>query len=354
MIGLVLTGGGVRGSYQMGAYLALKDCGIKIDGVVGTSIGAFNGALIVSEQDDDLYNLWINTDIGEILGFNRKFIDSVNNKNRIKKYLYGITQITNIIKNGGISRDNLKGVLNDIIDEEKIRKSKMDYGLVTIRLDALKTKPMYLYKEDMEKGKIIDCILASCNLPVFKRERLIDNKFYLDGGYYDINPVNMLLKKGYNKVYSVDIRGFGIHQKVIDEGKVVRITPSKSIGTTLNIDRSQILENINLGYYDTLKIIRKYDGYNFIFKNEPKWVYNIMAKKANKELYNKCKNYFNAKDAKETILKSLEYVMQKNNFSYYYVYNPIKVIKYLKNKYTMNNYVYEFIKSIGGYYGKSI
>ena len=42
MIGLALAGGGVRGAYQIGVYLALKKSHIKIDGFVGTSIGAFN------------------------------------------------------------------------------------------------------------------------------------------------------------------------------------------------------------------------------------------------------------------------------------------------------------------------
>ena len=33
MIGLALEGGGVRGSYQAGVYLAMLEAGIKIDGV---------------------------------------------------------------------------------------------------------------------------------------------------------------------------------------------------------------------------------------------------------------------------------------------------------------------------------
>ena len=41
MIGLALSGGGVKGSYQIGAYLAFKKCHIKFKGITGTSIGAF-------------------------------------------------------------------------------------------------------------------------------------------------------------------------------------------------------------------------------------------------------------------------------------------------------------------------
>ena len=48
MIGLVLSGGGVKGAYQVGSYFAFKKCHIKIDGIVGCSIGSFNAAMIAA------------------------------------------------------------------------------------------------------------------------------------------------------------------------------------------------------------------------------------------------------------------------------------------------------------------
>ena len=103
MTGLVLAGGGVKGSYQVGAYLAFKKCGIGIDGVVGTSIGSFNAAMIVSGKDKELYNFWKNVDVGELLNFNTKYVDSVNNKDKFKELIYGIEQMTIIVKNKGIN-----------------------------------------------------------------------------------------------------------------------------------------------------------------------------------------------------------------------------------------------------------
>ena len=43
--------------------------------------------------------------------------------------------------------------------------------------------------------KLNEYILASCNLPVFKMEKVIDNNFYIDGGFYDNNPINMFFNK---------------------------------------------------------------------------------------------------------------------------------------------------------------
>ena len=213
MTGLVLAGGGVKGSYQVGAYLAFKKCGIRLDGVVGTSIGSFNAAMIVSGKDAELYEFWKNVDVGALLNFNTKYTDSVNNKEKFKELIYGIEQMTLVIKNKGISNNNLKNVLAEMVDEERIRKSRMDFGLVTVR--AKDYKPLYLFKEDMKPGKMPEYILASCNLPVFKLEKLIDDNYYIDGGFYDNNPINMLLDKGYDKIYSVEVHGIGLSRRIL-------------------------------------------------------------------------------------------------------------------------------------------
>jgi NTE family protein len=44
MYGLVLEGGGAKGSYQIGACQAMQELGVEFGAVAGTSIGALNGA----------------------------------------------------------------------------------------------------------------------------------------------------------------------------------------------------------------------------------------------------------------------------------------------------------------------
>ena len=46
--------------------------------------------------------------------------------------------------------------LDTYIDEDKIRASKMDFGLVTVEFDGLKPVPVEIFKEDIPKGKIKD------------------------------------------------------------------------------------------------------------------------------------------------------------------------------------------------------
>ena len=50
---LVLQGGGALGAYQVGCYEALHEAGIEPDWVIGTSIGALNGAIIAGNQPQE-------------------------------------------------------------------------------------------------------------------------------------------------------------------------------------------------------------------------------------------------------------------------------------------------------------
>ncbi|VCY81429.1 hypothetical protein BANRA_00048 [Escherichia coli] len=49
--GLVLSGGGAVGAYQVGVVKALAECGTQISMVSGASIGALNGAIIAASPD---------------------------------------------------------------------------------------------------------------------------------------------------------------------------------------------------------------------------------------------------------------------------------------------------------------
>ena len=87
MIGLALEGGGVRGSYQAGAYIAFLECGIKIDGVCGSSIGALNGAVIASGKGSELSRIWRNSNMGSIFGFTSEYVEAIKENKVNWKYL---------------------------------------------------------------------------------------------------------------------------------------------------------------------------------------------------------------------------------------------------------------------------
>ena len=66
-VAIVLGGGGSKGAYQVGAWRALRELGIKYDMVTGTSIGALNGALMVLGDYEKALGLWREIDIDKVV-----------------------------------------------------------------------------------------------------------------------------------------------------------------------------------------------------------------------------------------------------------------------------------------------
>ena len=69
---LVLSGGGAKGSYELGVYKALKKLGIKIDIITGTSIGALNGAVLCTVDYRKSKRLWLRMSSIEVFNYTFK------------------------------------------------------------------------------------------------------------------------------------------------------------------------------------------------------------------------------------------------------------------------------------------
>jgi NTE family protein len=261
MLGLALQGGGAKGAFQAGALRALTEAGYQFDGVVGTSIGALNGALVAQNEIDKIYELWYNMEISQLFDIDDGVAENLSNmtfNSSTVKYVF--KKIKDIIVNKGLDRTKAKELINTYLNESKLRKSPIDYGLVTIEWNE-GFVPLRLFKEDIPEGLLIDYIIASGNLPVFKDLSIADRK-YLDGGMYDNLPVNMLIDKGYKDIVAIRL---GETMSPIKEVKdpSVRITyidPTEKPGSLLNFTNKSVRKAITMGYFDTLRILKGYTG----------------------------------------------------------------------------------------------
>ncbi len=127
--GLVLTGGGTKGCYEIGAWKALEELKIKISAVAGTSIGAINGAFYVQNDFELAYDIWTNIKIEDFI--------SIESDSPLQLFV-------GTIKEKGLDITPLKKMMHQYFDEDKIRASDVDYGLVTFSLSDL--KPVMLLK----------------------------------------------------------------------------------------------------------------------------------------------------------------------------------------------------------------
>lgn len=328
MLGLALEGGGAKGSYEIGAYVALTEMGYKFDAVAGTSIGSLNAALIAQDSIKLAKDLWLNAD-SEIIGINKDIVKLKKhftiNKENIKT---SFSELNKLLKNKGLDITKYKDILDKYIDEEKIRKSHINYGLVTVRLKDL--KPLELTIKDIKSGKLSEYIMASSYLPVFKMEKIIDNSYYLDGGVSNNLPISLLEKMGCNKVIAIRINGIGISKKkLISKTEVKEIAPTKDTGPVIFFDNKDIVNNYYMGYYDTLLYFNKLDGYKYYFKKFK--LYKFISRKVNNNLLNLVKLKFRTPDIKELIIKSIEHILEENSIDYYKKYGIMESIRFIKN-----------------------
>lgn len=249
--GLALEGGGAKGAYQVGAYKALVEAGFKFKAIVGTSIGAINAAVICSNGLELLEKIWKEID-SSIFEINPQMCDEIVNGNKqIKK------DVTfQILKNHGISFNKLKELLNKYVDEEAVRNSEIKFGLVITKLKGLKSLEYTI--DDIPKGKLVDYLIASASLPIFKIEKNIDEHIYLDGAFRNALPLTLLEKMGYKNIIGIRLKKFGVIRKPRSkETKILLIEPSKSTGSTIFFNQESIEKNIKLGYDDAKKMIDK-------------------------------------------------------------------------------------------------
>ncbi len=258
MKALVLSGGGSKGSYQIGVWKALNRLHIKFDIVTGTSAGALNGALITQNTFFRALSTWKKINFKLLFGE-----DAIESNKQLDIYkMYG----KNIIKNGGMNATEIESIIREALNIKKFYKSKINYGLVTYNLSAM--KPLELEKKDIKEDQLVDYLMASATCyPAFQKKD-IDGSKYIDGGFYDNLPINLALKMGADDIIAVDLRAPGLkritHQK--DNVNITIIKPHNKLTNFLNFYEEGNIRNIKLGYNDTMKVFHKYEGKYFTFK----------------------------------------------------------------------------------------
>ena len=257
---IVLSGGGAKGAYEIGVWKALKKLKIKYDIVTGTSVGALNGAFMVQKDYMKAVKMWQNINFDMIFkdGFEGDINTFAGIKDLIAMYGKGIL-------NGGMDVSKLEETINNYINVNKFYKSKIDYGLVTVNLSNL--KPISLTKDNIKEDLLKDYLMASATcFPAFKLKK-IDNKNYIDGGYYDNLPISLAVKMGATKIIAIDIGSKSRKaKKITTDVPITYIKPKNDIGSFLVFDSSLATRNIKLGFNDTMKEYGKYDGDKLTFK----------------------------------------------------------------------------------------
>lgn len=269
---LVLEGGGLRGIYTAGVLDEMFKDKIKIDAIIGVSMGALIGINYKSKQPERAirYNLRYCND-KRYMGF-RSLLKTGNIAN--KEFAY--YKIPNEL---------------DKFDYDTYKKTKMKMYVTVTNLETGEAE----YIEIKDAKDNIEYFRATSSMPGVSKIVEIDGKKYLDGGVADSIPVKKALDLGYDRVIVVLTRPIEYRKKETEmkwlqsrykkypkfmeaiakrnksynekveriiklekEGKVFCIRPSKRVNIK-RIEKNEriILEQYNLGKKDYLNCEEK-------------------------------------------------------------------------------------------------
>jgi NTE family protein len=173
-VGLALGSGGARGFAHLGAIKVLKDEGIPIDLIAGSSMGALVGCFYgVGIDIENLYQLSV--------AFKRK-------------YFLDFT----VPKMGFIAGKKVKEFIRFFTHGKNIEELNLPVGVVAT---DLLTGEKVIFRE----GPVAEAVRASISIPgIFIPEKL-NGRLLVDGGVSDRVPVSVVRDMGADIVIAIDV-----------------------------------------------------------------------------------------------------------------------------------------------------
>lgn len=161
-IGIVLSGGGIRGIAHLGILKALTNAGIRFSQISGTSAGSIAGAFYAAGIDPE------------------KALEIIIKTNLLRYLRPALGSL------GLINIENIGKILKDYFPDDKIENLKIPLTICTTNF----SEGNIVY---FTKGPLIKSLLASSCIPGIFKPIMIENQMYVDGGILNNFPVEPLI-----------------------------------------------------------------------------------------------------------------------------------------------------------------
>lgn len=194
---LVLSGGGGRGAYHVGALKFLQEHEWYPDIVVGTSIGAVNGAAIASGHDaNSLWSLWRRLETADV---------QKPHLNPLKgHYLLDTAPLREtLVRDGWIKFDRLNS--EDAKVHLRLTATEVDSGRLYVFGNSEDVFPSTMIQEEIT----IDHIISSCSIPLVYPATQLNDRIYWDGATVSNTPLSAAIDAGAEDIVVVLMTPWG-------------------------------------------------------------------------------------------------------------------------------------------------
>ena len=185
----VLGGGGVLGAVEVGMLRALLERGITPDLVLGTSVGALNGALVAREPRlsviDKLAALWQGAG------------------NEPSQHVYGDTPLRTVRRAMATgthlwSAKPLRRALEDELGD-------LTFEDLPVRFQVCAASIERAAEHWFTSGPVVPAVVASAAVPGLLPPAKVDGEHYLDGGIVNSIPLGRAVQLGASRVYVLQV-----------------------------------------------------------------------------------------------------------------------------------------------------
>lgn len=183
----VLGGGGLLGAVEVGMLRALFEAGVRPDLLLGTSVGALNGALVAADPGDGV--------IDRLVGLWQSAVEN--------REVWGdgaVRQVTRAVRTGTHLhsarplRERLHAELGD-----------RTFADLAIELQVCAASIERAAEHWFTTGRVVDAVVASAAVPGLLRPAVVDGEHYLDGGIVNSIPVGRAVEQGADRVFVLQV-----------------------------------------------------------------------------------------------------------------------------------------------------
>ena len=201
-VALCLSGGGARGAAQAGVVIELVRSGLRPDVIVGTSIGAWNGAWLASHPTVDgveaLAAWWADPEVRGIF----------------KGMWLGYAGAIAWRRSAALSAERVEKLLQRGFGE--LRFENLSIPLTVGAADLLTADLVYFHR-----GPVASAVRASSAIPTVLPPVALRDRLLIDGGVIDNFGVHEAVRRGARSIVLVDASTSEVEEPPVGLGEII-------------------------------------------------------------------------------------------------------------------------------------